>query len=567
MRRNRALTSLLFAAAGGITGCGTLLGLDDFTDQPEGSATTGAGGAGSTSTSASTAASGGGGASASTGQGGTGGATFCEPGMTMPCYTGPVGTEGVGLCAAGEATCLQDGSAYGACSGDVLPAVQDDCATQQDENCDGYQCGEAVWAAGFGDAYEQYLKGTNVDSFGNVFMAGDFGGSMTLGGLAPLQSAGLASTTFWAKTDASGTPVKATQFGGASGQFLHSLGVAPGGDCALFGSYAGTTAFGPTVLQSAGDFDHFLVLLDPGGTPQWAKGWGDAGPQFAAGDVAALAGGDVVFGGSLNGTADLGDGPLVSAGSSDAVVARFAAADGSLQWRHQWGDASTQSVSSVKSDAAGNVLVAGLFQGTMAISGIGNLSAQAQATFVAKLDSLGAAAFARSIPAALGGVALTIGPGGEIIVAGIASAPFSLDGISVPVAGPSDVVLILLNPFGFATGAKVFPGPAFAVAIASGANGDMLLAVEVSADVDFGGGVLPATGGKDVVLARCDLTGNHIWSIRTQGALTQYMPHLATAPNDAGWIVGLTSDSPFSLSGAQFSAGGSFDIAIAKLAP
>lgn len=60
----------------------------------------------------------------------------CTPGSTAGCYTGPVGTQGVGACAAGTQTCNAEGSAYGPCVGDVVPATES-CATAADDDCDG----------------------------------------------------------------------------------------------------------------------------------------------------------------------------------------------------------------------------------------------------------------------------------------------------------------------------------------------------------------------------------------------------------------------------------------------
>jgi hypothetical protein len=50
------------------------------------------------------------------------------------CYTGPVGTAGVGICKAGTQTC--SGGTYGACTGEVLPGTEV-CGDGIDNNCDG----------------------------------------------------------------------------------------------------------------------------------------------------------------------------------------------------------------------------------------------------------------------------------------------------------------------------------------------------------------------------------------------------------------------------------------------
>ncbi|MBL8604153.1 MAG: hypothetical protein JNK72_19660 [Myxococcales bacterium] len=62
----------------------------------------------------------------------------CRPGATRPCYTGPMGTAGIGACRAGNQTCVMgsSGSTWGACSGEVIPEANDRC-DGVDRNCDG----------------------------------------------------------------------------------------------------------------------------------------------------------------------------------------------------------------------------------------------------------------------------------------------------------------------------------------------------------------------------------------------------------------------------------------------
>ena len=54
--------------------------------------------------------------------------------LTRHCYTGPSGTEGVGLCQGGTETCI-NGSWNGICAGQVTP--QSESCDGQDEDCDG----------------------------------------------------------------------------------------------------------------------------------------------------------------------------------------------------------------------------------------------------------------------------------------------------------------------------------------------------------------------------------------------------------------------------------------------
>ena len=60
----------------------------------------------------------------------------CTPGSTLSCYSGPPGTVEEGACQAGQQTCNAEGSAYGACVGEITPAAES-CATPADDDCDG----------------------------------------------------------------------------------------------------------------------------------------------------------------------------------------------------------------------------------------------------------------------------------------------------------------------------------------------------------------------------------------------------------------------------------------------
>ncbi|MCB9644746.1 MAG: hypothetical protein H6728_16870, partial [Myxococcales bacterium] len=63
-------------------------------------------------------------------------ACSCNPGQTQDCYSGPAGTEGVGVCKKGTQTCDAN-STWGACQGEVLPGTTEICGNKLDDNCDG----------------------------------------------------------------------------------------------------------------------------------------------------------------------------------------------------------------------------------------------------------------------------------------------------------------------------------------------------------------------------------------------------------------------------------------------
>jgi len=67
----------------------------------------------------------------------------CAVGSSRACYTGPAGTSGVGACQPGTEACNATGTAYLACTNQVVPsndvcgnAIDDDCDGTNDDHCD-----------------------------------------------------------------------------------------------------------------------------------------------------------------------------------------------------------------------------------------------------------------------------------------------------------------------------------------------------------------------------------------------------------------------------------------------
>jgi hypothetical protein len=93
----------------------------------------GVGAAGGSGTGGSGGVGGLGGSGGVGGLGGSGGGP-CTDGQTEPCYEGPPGTDGVGVCAKGTHTCQNGG--WGWCTGSVLPSDGETC-NGLDDDCDG----------------------------------------------------------------------------------------------------------------------------------------------------------------------------------------------------------------------------------------------------------------------------------------------------------------------------------------------------------------------------------------------------------------------------------------------
>ncbi|MCX4245704.1 MopE-related protein [Paraliomyxa miuraensis] len=62
------------------------------------------------------------------------GNTECRPGMAEPCYTGPDGSLGRGVCKGGQRTCKDDGT-LGECTSQIVPTAE--LCNGADDDCDG----------------------------------------------------------------------------------------------------------------------------------------------------------------------------------------------------------------------------------------------------------------------------------------------------------------------------------------------------------------------------------------------------------------------------------------------
>jgi hypothetical protein len=161
------------------------------------------------------------------------------------------------------------------------------------------------------------------------------------------------------------------------------------------------TALGPSVVYTMGWYETSTVLdtqafTSAGGRDvvfarfnsftgelQTARGYGSPGRDEAT--AIATVGGDLVTAGFFDGTLDLGDGAMTSAGALDVWIARMST-DGVPGWSVRFGGGLEDRGGVVASDAAGDIYIAGSFHDQVAFGAV-NLIASPGASdiFVAKL--------------------------------------------------------------------------------------------------------------------------------------------------------------------------------------
>lgn len=218
--------------------------------------------------------------------------------------------------------------------------------------------GNCIFSKRFGDGSFQQASAVAVDASGNVIIAGILSGTTDFGG-GPLTSAA-GQDVFVAKLDPTGNHLWSKRFGGAGNQIGIGVATSQAGDIAVTGWMTGTLDFGGNPMTSAGGDDGFVAVLDSSGNHLWSKrigGTGHDGLRSAAFDKW----GNVGVIGYFSSTIDVGNGPLVSAGGLDIVLAKFGGADGKHLWSARFGDSANQVGLGIAVDPTGHTYVTGDF--------------------------------------------------------------------------------------------------------------------------------------------------------------------------------------------------------------
>lgn len=503
------------------------------------------------------------------GQGGSGGGPACNLGDTMPCYTGPAGTQSVGVCADGVATCDNMGN-YGPCVGEVLPTTED-CATSADEDCDGSAgppCpGGRLAAARFGDVGSQAGQSIDVDVNGDVVVVGKLGGSADFGG-GVLTSAG-GTDAFVTKLDSNFGHKWSKRYGDASDQAALSVASDSAGNILVAGDFLGNVDLGLGALASAGLNDMFLAKLDASGNPVWTKRFG-SGAEDHVGAVAVDTGDNVILVGYFGGAIAFGGSPLISAGAFDVCVTKLTS-NGTHLWSLRIGDAVEQRAHSVAIDAAGNVYVAGRFAGTVTFGATVLTSAGADDIFLMKVDGAGNIAWAKRFGGGLDGDVpgeVTVDAAGNVIITGQFKGVADF-GAASPLMSPGLTTAFLAKYD--AAGAHLF-SKSFGdtmdqggVAVVTNAQNDVFVAATNFGTIPLGAGVVSA-GSSDIFLGRFDLTLTSVWAEGFGDPLAQAPTDLAMGPLGNLYMTGIIAGD-VAFGETVLTGGADQDIFVAKFAP
>ena len=395
--------------------------------------------------------------------------TTCEAGTTRSCYSGAAGTQGVGMCVGGTQQCLPHGRGYGSCEDEVIPTAED-CSNDLDDNCDGFvACGKVAWSASWGVDSDEIGRRLVADNDGNIIATGFYRDELDLG----------------------------------------------------LGS-----------LPDDSKRNVWLAKFAPDGVVLWDVAMHGDG-NLVARDVAVGADGSIVTVARLAGEATGYGWTVASAGGNDVWVVKLGV-DGNHLWTRTFGDDANQEARAVAIDHAGNIVIAGFYSGFIAFADVEYGEAQENDAFVAKLDPDGNVLWAHSMPGPSEqyGLALDVGPAGEVVVAGHFFSEIDTGVTTHESAGGYDVFLTALSADGVPLWSERFgeDGDQRCYDLAIDVDGNIVLLSYGVGTFSFGGPTLSALGGNDVFVVKLTASGKHIFSKRFGDHATQQASNIDVDP-------------------------------------
>jgi PKD repeat protein len=303
------------------------------------------------------------------------------------------------------------------------------------------------WAKQIGGSGTDAVNAVTHDAAGNVYAAGTFNGSVTIGSF-PLSGSGFTSM-FVAKFRPDGSVAWAD--GAATSDMVAPQGIAvdSAGNLDVVGRFDNTVNFGggPLVATPASQLgspvDMFIVQYNAGtGAHQWSKRFGGTYDDEASA-VAVDSAGNMYFTGFFENVIDFGGGPLHDPYDSDldVFIAKFSSA-GVYAWAKNWTNTGNDRGYGIAVDASSNVTIGGSFSNGIDFGGgtMGSANAMVDG-FVASFNTNGTYRWQKQIGNPNGNEyvrGLAVDGSGNVAAVGAAGLAVDFGGGSLPAFGSSD---------------------------------------------------------------------------------------------------------------------------------
>ena len=399
------------------------------------------------------------------------------------------------------------------------------------------------WAVNMGGPNLESALSTAVDEFGNIYMTGYFNATADFDPgpeVANLTTIGSADA-FVVKMSPEGRLLWARQIGGDQADQGNEIRIDARGYVIVTGIFSDTVDFDPGPgqhnLTAAGDYDAFILKLDPDGNFYWVNQIGSTEYDTSSG-LAVDAQGNIFVCGSYRGTVDFDPGSpvleLSSAGESDVYILKMDW-KGTLIWARSIGGTKVETADGLAISSDGFVYTMGVFRstadmdpgaGTANLNTIGNYAN----LFVQKMDGAGNYVWAKQVGGSYFqfGSDIEVNAAGNLFVTGTFAETADFD------PGPGDASLTAVGYDTFiwsldasgnfqwvrhikGNGNLTDSGESLSV----DAQGDIYVCGEFLLTADFNPGPavfnLTSAGSEDGFIMKIDAAGTLLWARKMGG--------------------------------------------------
>ena len=370
-----------------------------------------------------------------------------------------------------------------------------------------------------------------------------------------------------------------------------SIAVDASGNIYTVGTFQGTVDFDPSAgvnnMTSAGANDYYIQKLDPDNNLIWIRTIG--GTSEEQGVSISIDNSDNIYvTGFFSGTVDFypgaGTNNLTSGGVRDLFIQKWDISGNAIWAKSFGGSFGSETVTSISTDASGNIYTTGHFKGTIDFdpgAGLSNLTSNGlYDIFIQKLDASGNFLWAKN----MGGTEddygrdITTDASGNVYTTGsfrsnITDFDPGAGIVNLTCDGPEDAFIQKLDANGNYIWARNVAEKGSAVTVDN--NGDVYITGIFSnslEDLDPDpalGAVFYLTGFIDVFILKLNTNGIFVWAKDVGGASNDFPADITTDLNGNIYTIGIfygTGDYDPSVGAVNLTSNGSTDIFILKLA-
>ena len=408
----------------------------------------------------------------------------------------------------------EDAQADGDADGDREYGEEEDRETE-----DAIEYPSHKWSFSVGGDSVQTVKALAADPAGNVYLGGDFDGSITMCG--ETITSGDGADMFLMKVDINGTCQWIRHYCTVNCMgMLSDVKLDGDQNPVITGTFSGTIDLGGDVLGTSvlPSYNVFLANISAGGEHIWSHWYDGSGAKQSPGALAVASDGVIHLTGEMAGAVDFGGGILHSAGESDVFVAAFTPG-GAFVDAMSFGNALPQAGGRIAVDDGGNVYVTGMYQGEWEFCDTTLGRHGVQDFFLVKFDDSGSCAWIRQYGSdgtdRAGALALDASAE-HVYVAGAAGGSLDYGGGPLPFGGASDAFIVKIAADGSYVWSRQIGdnGNQSVRDLLVEADGSLWLTGGFSGVMDWGDNAVLRGQEENVFLANLDAEGTHIrsWS-------------------------------------------------------